>query len=286
MIRIEPPDCTFDRSIDDCISGISANLGEFIERMLAGRSALLEAGEIYIRAMSSNEGLPAIRPFLGEGADVVVASITKADLYRMYEEYFVPKKKRARRIYDKILASAADRCPFCGGIGRPRNLDHFLPKAYFPQFSVMPLNLVPICRDCNFDGKGDRYASSISQVPIQPYLDSDRFFSEQWIFATFYPEAGSGGFLEYFVSAPDSWSDAEKERALNHFRDFDLAKRFSIKAAEQLNSVLSQIEKMADVGLDEAAISSVLLASISASDMNNWRRCMFQAIVAARTKNG
>jgi hypothetical protein len=83
-------------------------------------------------------------------------------------KYFVPEEKPARTIYDSLLNSAKEKCPFCGGIGTPRNLDHFLPKAHFPQFSVLPRNLIPACRDCNMDGKGHAFATNAEDQIILP----------------------------------------------------------------------------------------------------------------------
>lgn len=39
-------------------------------------------------------------------------------------------------------------CPMCGGSGA-RTLDHYLPQAHFPEFSVLSLNLLPSCGICN-----------------------------------------------------------------------------------------------------------------------------------------
>lgn len=39
-------------------------------------------------------------------------------------------------------------CPMCGGSGA-RTLDHYLPQAHYPEFSVLSLNLIPSCGICN-----------------------------------------------------------------------------------------------------------------------------------------
>lgn len=39
-------------------------------------------------------------------------------------------------------------CPMCG-IGSVSDLDHYLPKSRYPEFSVLALNLVPVCKRCN-----------------------------------------------------------------------------------------------------------------------------------------
>ena len=66
------------------------------------------------------------------------------------------RNTRSGDVYDKILAFAKNpeiRCPFCGGISNPSQIDHFLPKSRYGHFSVFPYNLIPICKDCNTEFK-------------------------------------------------------------------------------------------------------------------------------------
>lgn len=39
-------------------------------------------------------------------------------------------------------------CPYCN-INSIATIDHYMPKDCFPEYSVLPINLVPCCRDCN-----------------------------------------------------------------------------------------------------------------------------------------
>jgi hypothetical protein len=43
-------------------------------------------------------------------------------------------------------------CPMCDGDLGNAKVDHFFPRAAYPYLSVHPLNLVPICDDCNGPG--------------------------------------------------------------------------------------------------------------------------------------
>jgi hypothetical protein len=52
------------------------------------------------------------------------------------------------RDYIVALREAAMACPYCGGIATG-TIDHFLPKDGFPEFTVVPSNLVPSCDPCN-----------------------------------------------------------------------------------------------------------------------------------------
>ncbi|TPJ42888.1 HNH endonuclease signature motif containing protein [Mesorhizobium sp. B2-7-1] len=59
-------------------------------------------------------------------------------------------------------------CPFCGGLGHTWTLDHYLPKANFPAYSVNPSNLVPCCRDCN-SGKNASFGAELHEQTLHPY---------------------------------------------------------------------------------------------------------------------
>ena len=46
-----------------------------------------------------------------------------------------------------------EKCPFCG-IGTVSTLDHYLPKSKYPALAITPKNMIPACRDCNWERKG------------------------------------------------------------------------------------------------------------------------------------
>lgn len=61
-------------------------------------------------------------------------------------------------------------CPMCGSLGG-RSLDHALPRAQFPEFSILRENLIPACTMCNTDEKGGTYRGRRPERFIHPYYD-------------------------------------------------------------------------------------------------------------------
>lgn len=282
MLRLSDPAFTFEETLNDCMAGITGNAALAIKLELA-KSSLLARGIDYVAAASNNE-LHTIAPIEAtiNPDPVAIETLTKSDLVKVYDNYFVSQDKPARRIYNALLNAAEERCPFCGGIGTPRNLDHFLPKAHFPQFSVLPINLVPACRDCNMDGKGHDFAINAEEQIIQPYVDKARFFQDQWIFAIYHAEeSGEPGNFEYFVHAPHEWPEVDKKRARKHFLNFDLARRYATQAAQFTATVLKQIAAMQAVGLRSEEINTALLTPgvHEAPFANHWQRGMYQALM-------
>ncbi|MFM0367878.1 HNH endonuclease [Paraburkholderia aspalathi] len=159
----------------------------------------------------------------------LVADVTKAELKNLYGEQMIPRSKPARAIYDNLrLAAPGGKCPTCG-FGQVFTIDHFLPKAKFPWFSVLPENLVPSCRDCN-TGKNATAANDAQS--FHPYYDETQLSQEQWIFAEVLNT--SPVTVKYFVRAPQHWDDLLVQRATNHFRDYQIGSRFAVEAASEL----------------------------------------------------
>ena len=280
-MRLSEPHYSFEQTLDECITGITGNTS-LQTRLSSSKPVLIMAGAVYLNAASSGI-LHTIHPIdTTVNADpVVINSLKKSELVKVYDQYFVPVEKPARKIYDALLNAAKEKCPFCGGIGTPRNLDHFLPKAHFPQYSVLPQNLVPSCRDCNMDGKGHEFATIAEDQFIQPYADQDIFFSVQWVYATYHAgNHNQPGYFEYYVSPPEEWSEVAKLRVVKHFKDFDLAKRYSTKAGELLGTVLLQIEVMQGKNISNTEIQNCILkpAIDAAPFVNHWQKGMFQAL--------
>jgi len=281
MMRLSEPQYSFEQTLDECVAGITGN-AELRHKLSSGKPDFTTVEAQYLGAAGIGE-LHTIQPINTDvDADpVVINTLKKSDLVKIYDQYFVPEQKPARKIYDALLNAAKEKCPFCGGIGTPHNLDHFLPKAHFPQFSVQPRNLVPACRDCNMDGKAHAFAMSAEDQIIQPYVDNDRFFFDQWIFAIYHAgNDGEPGEFEYFVNPPEGWREVDKQRVRKHFADFDLARRYTTKAAELLGTVLQQIESLRQAGLDNETINVALLQPgiDNASFVNHWQKGMFQAL--------
>ncbi|WP_455291660.1 HNH endonuclease [Vibrio parahaemolyticus] len=284
MLKLTRPACAYIDALALCRDGITGNRG-LLQKVNDATPDLEAQAQLYEASGATGE-LYTIQPLQIQNEDdpVVVGKLKKSDLIKLYGSYVVGKKKPARAVYDALMLAADEKCPFCGGIGRPRNLDHYLPKAHFPQFSIVPVNLVPSCRDCNMDGKGEDFATAEAEQVIQPYLDDDRFFDEQWLFASYQVGgADEPGVIEYFVSPPENWDGTHKQRVHKHFEDFELALRFSKEAAPRLVALLAQYQALLDVQVDVITSKNIIFQSvINASPfVNHWERVMCLTLMEA-----
>lgn len=76
-----------------------------------------------------------------------VHEISNAHMKELYKEFFNSDSKFRQNLYNLTPS----RCPICDANWgyAVRTLDHILPESIFPQFSILPLNLVPTCYRCN-----------------------------------------------------------------------------------------------------------------------------------------
>lgn len=210
--------------------------------------------------------------------ELVHGTLRKSDLTKLYTQYFVPKGKPARHLYDAIKVTSNGKCPLCGGVGHVRTLDHYLPKANFPLYAVMPTNLVPCCRDCNSE-KLNAFSQVRENQTLHPYFDHDRFFANKWIYARVVPSMPP--VLEYFVMPPEEWHDDDKSRVHAHFADYRLAEKFSVEAAADLpETIQTRQTTMAANSPEDFSRYLAEKGQTATLPINNWRRAMFTALAA------
>ncbi|WP_439504025.1 hypothetical protein [Methylophaga sp.] len=282
MMSLSKPTYAFIEVINHCENGITGN-NILRTKFRNSISALITLENDYQTAgLTANLHTMNVVDTAANADPVVLGELTKSEFNKLYTQYFAGPDKPARVIYDKILNSARESCPFCGGIGTPSNLDHFLPQAYFPQFSILAINLVPACKDCNMEYKRHVYPLVAQEQFLQPYLDQPHFYDMQWVFAKYHGDlTGDPGHFEYFVSPPEHWSETDKLRVEKHFNDFDIAVRYAKQAATLLRVVLSQINKNINKGVPEnEIIDHLLMPGVEEFDfINHWQRPMYQALI-------
>lgn len=85
----------------------------------------------------------------------------------LYENKIV--KNNLGDYYNIITKSHSGYCPICGATGD--TLDHVLPKNFFVQYTLTPINMVPMCSRCN-RLKSDYYSNDPTKEIFHPYFDN------------------------------------------------------------------------------------------------------------------
>ncbi|MBJ7297429.1 MAG: hypothetical protein JHC73_14185 [Dolichospermum sp.] len=212
--------------------------------------------------------------------EIALGEVTKKELKDVYSLHMVEKAKPARAIYDLLLSkSPLGKCPFCG-LGQASTLDHYLPKSKYPQFSVLPFNLVPCCKDCN-TGKSTAIATTAEGQSLHPYFDHQNFIDDQWLYAKV--EETKPATISFFVKAPEQWDDISKERVQAHFCNFKLNSRYLGEVSSKLVSLRDVLVSYCQsLGSEWVRKHLEIEAKSSASQhSNSWQTAMYQALVAS-----
>lgn len=145
----------------------SATLSTFSDSASALLNLIPNLKSAYICYLR-NEGKPSIVVPLGGILPFQVTQLT--GIYESTYKKLVGDKYKLNWIFDLRNGDDLPYCPMCGNAGRDA-LDHYLPKADYPEFSFFKFNLVPTCTACN--SRRGKYANKPGTVLglLHPYFD-------------------------------------------------------------------------------------------------------------------
>lgn len=125
-------------------------------------------------------------------------------------------------------------CPNCT-LTDCSQLDHYMPKSLFPEFSANPLNLMQCCSICN-QKKRDRWLNGVQPIFLNLYIDN--LPSDQYLFVQITMDNGIPMF-RFYLQKPGSIEPILFDRIESHYQALDLCKRF----AKRTDNVISEIHR-------------------------------------------
>ncbi len=157
---------------------------------------------------------------------------------KLYTCQFAHKGCRAYKFYDTIRG-AQHTCAYCNLTARSvSELDHYLPKSIFPSLAISPVNLVPICSDCNFK-KREYYSVKRDEMLIHPYYDEFVNQSFDFIKCTVIESVPIG--FSFSVEKLQNWSECTYNRAVKHFQMFNLEEIYRAEFDQTFTSYVYEL---------------------------------------------
>lgn len=201
--------------------------------------------------------------------------VTKEMMIHLYDGQLLRRRTEARTYYDDLRASTPNGiCPFCSH-RRVTALDHFMPKASFPDLAVSPANLIPICSDCNKQ-KLNRVPGTAHVSPLNPYFD--RLGDALWLRADVIETSPAA--LRFWVDADAFVDDVLAARVRSHLDALGLAELYAAEAATELLNIRHQLERLSSFHSDGEDVRSWLrdmAESCSRANPNGWRTAAYAA---------
>ncbi|MGE8567158.1 MAG: HNH endonuclease [Achromobacter sp.] len=211
----------------DCVAGVAG--AELSSRLNVANDSVDAASEQYA-LHAENKQLHMLIPCAWGGGDqVALTNIKKSEFVALYDDQMSNAKGSGRSHYDKLRLTRLGICPFCG-FGHVSTLDHFAAKSRYPAFSVLPINLVPSCSDCN-KGKGSGLITVETEMP-HPYFEDSRIETDGWLICDVIETLPVT--VVYRTDFPADWDNLLSRRVLNYFNELKLASRYAVQAASYL----------------------------------------------------
>lgn len=154
-----------------------ALVSDVVAERRAGRNAtyfdgIEEKWRVRTQAYIDAEGNPELVPPWPEITDHKEKFI---NLYGSPQDNSVQKP-----ILDNLRSRTLQLCPACGEDGTPNTLDHYLPKDVYPEFSITPVNLFPMCDICQGEKGTKTLNAADERLFLHPYFDQ---FAEMQVLA-------------------------------------------------------------------------------------------------------
>lgn len=201
-----------------------------------------------------------------------VGDVGRDELNGIYTSRFAQKGSPGRTIYERLRNAAThNRCPLCSQ-RTVSTLDHYLPKAKFPAYSVLPINLIPSCIDCN-KIKSSEVPAKASDQTLHPYFDD--FGKAKWLVASI--KRNNPFSVVFSTNPPKKWSSSFRKRLDKHFEVFELAQLYSSHAAREIVGIKHRLKRV----LDTAGATGVKRhlreehESREAARINSWQTALY-----------
>lgn len=206
-------------------------------------------------------------------APMTLLKCHKSSLLHAYEKSTASLKI----LRDELFESASNsKCPFCQ-IGEHSTLDHYLPKEKYPEFSVLPQNLIPACDECNRNKRALIVDSGTAvRLFIHPYYDA--IPNVNFIRARL--RVSKNTLTINFETYHNPMLSAQQFAHIdNHFKTLKLAKRFKKSSLTELGGMRDALKALAITGSGVLRSRLIDLANMYSNvGHNNWRKILFETL--------
>lgn len=145
-------------------------------------------------------------------------------------------------ITEQFEAAGNSTCPYCN-FGEQWEHDHYLPKSVFPEFSLYPKNLVPICKPCN-GKKVAQYMSNGDRLFLHLYSELNGIVGLLDLTVQYHPRVR----VAYSLVNPglQAGEFAVLER---HFEKLGLEHRYAKQASSTISRLIKELRTPESIAL-------------------------------------
>ncbi len=204
--------------------------------------------------------------------------VEKKSLKDGYDHRSASVKRLLETMRVSLPADHRELCPYCN-LDSTYQLDHFLPKSEYPEFSLYGPNLLPICGRCNQIKLNSIVTPEGHRIFLIP--SDDEFLRKDLLLATL--EMTPEPHFTFRVDPAAPLTADERDQVERHFERLQLALRFRRRANALLVPLRTAVRKG---GSRERVARKLILSTIrnaaSSAPNNGWELAMSRAILRKR----
>lgn len=184
------------------------------------------------------------------------------------------KSPARQSVQGPILKVLRDRelqfCPICGEAGTPNTLDHYLPQDSYPDFSILPHNLIPTCDICQ-GHKLDRFIGNNGRLFLHPYFDT-------WIGGQVARLQITPPYLAPTATLVTFPNLSAEHQALvsSHLAELQVHGRFDTFFKHEYIRLLKLVSRTRLQNKDVEAVLQTIVAHHADRSLNCWEHLMFE----------
>ncbi|GAA4451614.1 HNH endonuclease [Novipirellula rosea] len=164
-----------------------------------------------------------------------LSKVRSNDLRHCFESPTKPLNSLIERLLKIAPENGSIVCQYCL-FGEIDCVDHYLPKNKFPEFSVLPRNLVPACSRCN-RMKGSKWLHNGDRAIVSLYFDDVP--NEQFIEVDISFPRGNRAKVEFRLTKPAGMQRVVFRRLQQQFDTLNLIERYNLFGAEFVSEVVA-----------------------------------------------
>lgn len=177
---------------------------------------------------------------------------------------------------NKIKKLDGWKCPYCN-IDASRQVEHYLPKEEFPEFSFLLQNLIPSCWVCNWK-KGVMWKDSYTRLYLNTYFDSIPV--EQFLFV----ELSIKDDLivsDFYIKIDELAVPSNIRVILNkHVKKLDLLERYSNEIDNVVSELKIRLNECSNINTADVAAMLLIEHSVKSKlyGHNYWLAVFYKEI--------
>jgi 5-methylcytosine-specific restriction endonuclease McrA len=168
-------------------------------------------------------------------------------------------------------------CPSCGEAGKPGTLDHYLPKTEYPEFSIVLINLTPMCEACQEKKGTSALDDEGNKLFIHPYYDPIEDTALSLIISEPYESPSA-----FSVEVHQDVGEPLRSLFDRHLRKIQFFDRFEEFCIDEYSDLLSVFSKERDEDNPDSAqrIVGRFKNKNERQSLNRWEAIFYRGVLS------